>query len=258
MKVVILCGGKGSRIRDAAEDMPKPLIPIGGKPIVWHIMKYYAKAGLTDFVLCLGYKSEKFKDFFLNYHAKIYDFTIDLGKPNKLTFHEPFNESDWRVTLVDTGDETMTASRLRKVRRHLDGEETFCLTYGDGLSDVDIPATLEHHRKAGKIMTITAVHTCGRFGEVRVSDGAVKTFSEKPHRSRERINGGFMVVDNRRVWDHLGEGDDLVLETNLLGPLSEIGELAAYEHNGFWQCMDSPRELDMLNALWASGKAPWK
>ncbi|WP_449243475.1 glucose-1-phosphate cytidylyltransferase [Desulfovibrio sp.] len=258
MKVVILCGGKGSRIRDAAEDLPKPLIPIGGKPIVWHIMKHFAKAGFKDFVLCLGYKSEKFKDFFLNYHSYIYDFTINLGKPHDLVFHEPFNESDWRVTLVDTGDNTMTASRLRKVRKHLDGDDEFLLTYGDGLSDVDIPMVLAHHRKMGKIATITAVHTCGRFGEIRVNDGEVRTFSEKPRRSRERINGGFMVFDNRRVWEHLGEGEDLVLETSLLGPLSEIGELAAYEYDGFWQCMDSPRELDMLNALWASGKAPWK
>lgn len=258
MKAVILCGGKGTRIRDAAENVPKPLVPIGGKPIVWHIMKHYAKFGIKDFILCLGYKGEQFKDFFLNYHSKVYDFTIDLGKPNNLTFHDPFNESDWKVTLVDTGEETMTAGRLRQVRKHLEGEEHFFLTYGDGLSDVDIMAALELHKKTGKITTLTAVHTCGRFGEISVKDGIIRKFSEKPPQSQKRINGGYMVMDNARVWNHIGEDDALVLETDLLSPLSSIGELAAYEHDGFWQCMDSPREFELLNSIWATGRAPWK
>ncbi|MFH1912650.1 MAG: glucose-1-phosphate cytidylyltransferase [Pseudomonadota bacterium] len=258
MKAVILCGGKGTRIRDAAESLPKPLIPIGGKPIVWHIMKHYAKFGIKDFVLCLGYKGEQFKDFFLNYHSKIYDFTINIGRPHDIVYHQPFNESDWSVTLVDTGEDTMTAARLRKVKHHLQGEKHFCLTYGDGLSDIDIDMVVSKHEKTGKIATLTAVHTCGRFGEVRVENGLIREFSEKPPKSKERINGGYMVIDNTRIWDHIGEEDGLVLETDLLDPLSAHGELAAYEHDGFWQCMDSPRELDFLNSIWASGNAPWK
>ncbi len=258
MKVVILCGGKGTRIRDAAENMPKPLIPIGGRPIIWHIMKHYAKHGIKEFILCLGYKGEQFKDFFLNYHSNIYDFTIDIGKPNELIYHQPFEESDWKVTLVDTGVDTMTASRLRKVRHHLEGEKRFCLTYGDGLSNVDLHKVLKKNEETGKIVTLTAVYTCGRFGEVHVDADIVQTFSEKPPRSKERINGGYMVIDNERIWDHIGPKDSLVLETDLLEPLSAIGELSAYKHDGFWQCMDSPREMDFLNELWASGNAPWK
>lgn len=258
MKAVILCGGKGTRIRDAAENLPKPLIPIGGKPMVWHIMNYYAKFGVMDFILCLGYKGELFKDFFLNYHSKIYDFTINIGDPNNIVYHQPFNESDWNVTLVNTGEDTMTAGRLRKVRHHLEGEDRFFLTYGDGLSDIDINEVLAKHDSSGKIATLTAVHTCGRFGEVMVQDGLIQKFKEKPPQSKERINGGYMVIDGKRVWKHIGEEDSLVLETDLLEPLSAVGELAAYEHDGFWQCMDSPRELDYLNGLWASGNAPWK
>lgn len=258
MKLVILCGGRGTRIRDAAENLPKPLIPIGGKPIVWHIMRHYAKFGVTEFILCLGYKGELFKDFFLNYHAKVYDFTINIGDPGNIIYHQPFNESEWRVTLVDTGEDTMTAGRLRKVRAHLEGEKHFFLTYGDGLSDIDVNKTFSRHKEAGKVATVTAVHTSGRFGEVKVDNGLVRSFEEKPPRSEERINGGYMVFDGTRVWDHLGDADDLVLETDLLEPLSAQGELAAYLHDGFWQCMDSPREYDYINHLWASGNAPWK
>ena len=258
MKAVILCGGKGTRIRDAAESLPKPLIPIGGKPIIWHIMKYYAKFGIKDFVLCLGYKGELFKDFFLNYHSMVYDFTINIGKPHEVVYHQPFEESDWNITLVNTGENTMTGARLRKVRHHLEGEDKFCLTYGDGLADVNLHKVLETHDAAGKTITLTAVHACGRFGEIRVNEGLVKQFNEKPPKSKERINGGYMVIDNARIWDHIGPEDDIVLETDVLEPVCARNELAAYKHNGFWQCMDSPRELEYLNNLWDAGKAPWK
>ncbi len=258
MKAVILCGGKGTRMRDASEALPKPLLPIGGKPMVWHIMRHYAKFGIKDFVLCLGYKGEKFKEFFLNFHTQMYDFTLELNNPGQLSYHDEFCEFDWKVTLCDTGEDTMTASRLRKVRRFLENEDDFCLTYGDGLSDVDINALLAHHRRQGCVGTLTAVHTRGRFGEVLIEEGRVCHFNEKPYQSRERINGGFMVFDSRRIWDYIDASDDRVLETDLLMPLMRQGQLAAYTHDGFWQCMDSPREYDLLNTMWNDGEAPWK
>jgi glucose-1-phosphate cytidylyltransferase len=258
VKAVILCGGQGTRIRDASQVLPKPLLAVGGKPILWHIMKGYAVHGVREFVLCLGYRGWLIKEFFLNYRAMTADLTVTLGRGGgiELLGHEV--EEDWRVTLVDTGEETMTGGRVAAIRRHVEGDEPFLLTYGDGVSDVDVTGSIAFHRAHGKVATVTAVRPPGRFGELRLEGGRVTEFNEKPQATEGFINGGFFVLDGRRVWPYLGTDPATVLEREPLRALAREGELAAFPHVGYWQPMDTARELGALNELWAAGRAPWK
>lgn len=254
LPVVILCGGQGTRLREETEFKPKPMVPVGDRPILWHIMKHYAHYGLNRFVLCLGYRGEIIKDYFFNYEAMNSDFTVHLGQ-RRVEFHAT-HEEDWAVTLADTGALAQTGARLRKVRRHLDVER-FCLTYGDGLADVDLDALLAYHRSHGKLVTMTGVHPPSRFGEIRVDGGRVVEFEEKPNMGAGFINGGYFVCE-RGVFDYLDDTDGCIFERGPLERLAADGELMVYEHHGFWQCMDTLRDMTLLNELWASGRAPWR
>ncbi len=258
VKAVILCGGQGTRIRSVDELLPKPMLTIGDRPIVWHIMKLFAHYGVNDFVLCLGYKSWLFKEWFLNYRAMVSDVTIDLSRPGEVKLHGGEATEDWRITLSETGVDTMTGGRLRAVRRHLEPKEPFLLTYGDGVADVDISALLASHRESGKIATVTAVRPPSRFGEMVISDERVESFTEKPQVSEGTVNGGFFVFDGARIWDYLPDDPGLILERAPLQQLAAHGELGAFEHAGFWQPMDTPREYRELNDLWDTGRAPWR
>jgi len=253
MKVVILAGGLGTRLSEETELTPKPMIRIGNAPILWHIMKLYSHYGLTDFVICLGYKGYVIKEYFANYFLHMSDVTFDL-RTNQLHVHANSAEP-WSVTLVDTGATTMTAGRLRRIRPYLDAE-TFCLTYGDGVSDVDVASLIEFHRRQNVRATVTAVRPPGRFGAVEIGGNRVLAFHEKPQGDGGWINGGFFVLEPS-VLD-LIDGDDTVWEREPLERLASAGELAAYEHTGFWQPMDTLRDRTQLEALWQSGKAPWK
>ena len=257
MKTVILCGGQGSRIRGIAGDLPKPMVNIGRFPILWHIMKGYAKWGFSDFVLCLGYQSAAIKDFFVNYQIRTSDVTISLGRNagiECLTAHE---EEDWRVTLAETGFDAMTGARVRRIRRYVQDDDTFMLTYGDGVSDVNVPALLAFHKKHGKAMTVTGVRPPGRFGEIELDGFRVAGFNEKPQATSGRISGGFFVCGSR-LFDYLDDREDLVLELEPMRRVAADGELMMFEHDGFWHPMDTPRDYRLLNDLWESGKAPWK
>lgn len=260
MKTVIFCGGLGTRIRDVADDVPKPLIRIGDRPILWHVMKIYAYYGLTDFVLCLGYKGWLIKEFFLNYHMYVADFTLDLSKPTQVDMHRAHYEQDWRITMAETGIETQTAGRLWQVRRYLEDSELFCVTYGDGVSNIDLDALIAFHKSHGKIGTVTGVHPPGRFGVLDVQDiDGVTTavnFAEKPQTLDGMINGGFFVFDHR-LWDYLSDDRTMPFEQAPLRSLAAAGELAVYEHKGFWQPMDTLREWKLLNNMWQSGNTPW-
>jgi glucose-1-phosphate cytidylyltransferase len=257
MKVVILCGGRGTRLQEETEFRPKPMVPIGDRPILWHIMKLFSHAGLRDFVLCLGYKGNMIKEYFLNYEAMNNDFTICLGKPHPIQFHGAHSEQDFRVCLADTGLETLTGGRLKRVAAHID-TDAFILTYGDGLADIDICALLDFHRAHGKIATVTTVRPISRFGVPELgAEGRVVQFSEKPQ-TQGWVSAGFFVF-HRRVFDYLEkEGDDCVLERTPLERLAADGELMAYRHHGFFFAMDTYREYQQLNELWAKGAAPWK
>jgi glucose-1-phosphate cytidylyltransferase len=255
VKVVILCGGLGTRLREETEFRPKPMAPIGGRPILWHIMKYYAAFGHKEFILCLGYKGEVIKEYFRNYHWNTSDVTMKLGAHPEVRYHTNHDEEDWTVTLLDTGLQTQTGGRLRRALEHVD-DSTFLLTYGDGVTDSDINAAVDFHGKHGRIATLTAVHPAGRFGELEMDGDYVKSFREKPERDDLFINGGFFVFD-KRIGDYLVD-DATVLEREPLERLGRDGELQAYRHSGFWQCMDTYREQLHLESVWASGKAPWK
>ncbi len=258
MKAVILCGGQGTRIRDANEVLPKPLLPIGNKPIVWHIMKSYAVHGVKDFVLCLGYKGWLIKEFFLNYRAMTADLTVNLGRSGGVEIHNGNGFQDWSVTLAETGDATQTGGRVAAIRRYVESEEFFCVTYGDGVSDIDVSKLIAFHLSHRKIATVTAVRPPGRFGEMLIGNAAVTRFNEKPPQAEGYINGGFFVFDAKRIWDYLPNRQDLILERDPLCRLAEDGQLMAYSHCGFWQPMDTSREYLQLNEMWASGHAPWK
>ena len=257
MRVVILCGGQGTRIRDVSENIPKPMLPIGGRPIVWHIMKSYASHGFDDFVLCLGYKGWLIKEFFLNYATMMTDCTVRLGKPDEVVTHNAHGESDWSVTLADTGEETMTGGRVSAIRRYVEHDDLFMLTYGDGVSDVNIKELLAFHRAHGKIATVTAVRPPGRFGEMAMNGPTVTEFNEKPQATSGFINGGFFVIDAKRIWPYIS-GPQIVFEQEPLKRLARENELVAFEHRGFWQPMDTFREYSLLNDLWTRSKAPWK
>jgi glucose-1-phosphate cytidylyltransferase len=257
MKAVILCGGKGTRIRDVTENVPKPMLPIGDRPILWHIMKGYAAHGIEDFVLCLGYKSWAVKEFFLNYRAMSSDVTVSLGGESAIRYDASPLEQ-WRVTLAETGIETMTGARVAAIRRYVEEDDAFCLTYGDGVADIDVGRLLAFHREHGRVATLSAVRPVSRFGELSLDGSAVREFREKPRATSGLINGGFFVFDAKRIWPYLAGGDDLVLEREPLQRLAAEGQLMAYIHEGFWEPMDTQREYTMLNELWASGKAPWR
>jgi glucose-1-phosphate cytidylyltransferase len=256
MKVVILCGGKGTRLREETEFRPKPMVPIGNRPILWHIMKTYAAFGHTDFVLCLGYKGDSIKDWFRNFDWMVSDVTLRLGRGD-VTFHRPSDDDDWTVTLADTGEETMTGGRVKRIERYLGDDEEFLLTYGDGVGNVDIAASIDYHRRTGKTLTLTGVRPPGRFGELQVDDGIVTTFFEKPQVTAGRINGGYFVA-NRGLFRYLNDDPGLVLEQEPLTALSSAGELACFFHDGFWQPMDTYQEFLLLNRMWDEGRAAWR
>ena len=258
MKAVILCGGKGTRIRDASELLPKPMLPIGGRPILWHIMKIYAHYGIKDFVLCLGYKGWVIKEFFLNYCAKMSDITVSLDKEMPATYHNHSGEQDWKVTLVETGDIAQTGARIWKAGRYLEDCEKFCVTYGDGVADVNIKELLENHEKSGLLGTITGVHPSGRFGEMEIEKNLIIEFDEKPNVSTGMINGGFMVFDRKVIDKYFKPGDDLILERHVLTNMVKDKQLGVFKHNGFWQCVDTLREYNILNSMWDNNNAYWK
>jgi glucose-1-phosphate cytidylyltransferase len=258
MKVVIFCGGKGTRLREETEYRPKPMVPIGHRPILWHIMKLYAHYGHKEFVLCLGYKGEIIQNFFRNYPWMTSDVTLRLGRESEVKFHDHHPEEDWAVTLAYTGEETMTAQRLKKIERYIGTDETFLLTYGDGVGDVHIPSVIAQHQRQRALLTVTAVHPPGRFGDLNLDEGdRVTGFNEKPQAEGGWINGGFFAV-SRRVFDYLENVDDVMLERGPLGDLAAKGDLAAYRHEGFWQPMDTYQEFLFLNRLWRENRAPWK
>ncbi len=256
MKVVILCGGLGTRLREETEYRPKPMVPVGGRPILWHIMKLYARHGHKEFVLCLGYKGDVIKDYFRNYLWNTSDVTLKLGRNPQIRYHSNHDEEDWTVTLLETGLETQTGGRLRRALPFV-GDDTFLFTYGDGLSDSDINASIAFHREHGAVATMTAVKPSGRFGELAMDGRTITAFREKPEQESGYINGGFMVLD-KRVAGYLDDSDTCVFERGPLERLTREGQLKAYCHDGFWQCMDTYREQQMLDQMWRSGNAPWK
>jgi len=254
MKAVILAGGLGTRLSEETLVKPKPMIEIGGKPILWHILKTYSHHGINDFIICLGYKGYLIKEYFANYLLHNSDLTIDLAA-NRIDILERHAEP-WRITLVDTGESTQTGGRLRRVRRFLEGEETFCFTYGDGVGDIDISALIRYHRAHGKAATVTAVAPPGRFGALRLAGERVTAFTEKPSGDGGLINGGYFILDFSTL--DLIEGDDMSWEGRPIAALVQQGELAAYHHTGFWHPMDTLRDRQYLEQLWASGSAPWQ
>ena len=255
MKVVILAGGYGTRIAEETDIKPKPMVQIGNKPILWHIMKIYSAHGFNDFVILLGYKGYFIKEYFANYFLHQSDITIDLQN-NEMTVHNNTSEP-WRVTLVDTGLDAMTGSRVKQAERYLK-DETFLLTYGDGVSDVDITQSVAFHKEHGKVLTMTAIQPEARFGNLDFGDNTqVKQFTEKPKSEGGWINGGFFVCEPK-IFDYLEEDENCVLEQGPLQQLAQDGELVAYKHNGFWQCMDTLRDNQKLNQLWKEKQAPWK
>jgi glucose-1-phosphate cytidylyltransferase len=254
MKVVILAGGLGTRISEETHLKPKPMIDIGGKPILWHVMKIYSAHGVNEFVICCGYKGYVIKEYFTNYFLHMSDVTFDMGK-NKMKLHHQKAEP-WKVTLVDTGEDTLTGGRLRRVASYVKDEDAFCFTYGDGVADIDISAEITFHKQHGKWATVTAVQPPGRYGALQVDGSKVAAFTEKPRGDGGLINGGFFVLSPKCL--DLIEGDQSSWEGEPLIKLSAMGQMMAYEHGGFWQPMDTLRDKNLLEDLWRSGKAPWK
>ncbi|UVE64737.1 glucose-1-phosphate cytidylyltransferase [Burkholderia pyrrocinia] len=254
MKAVILAGGLGTRISEDTVNRPKPMIEIGGKPILWHIMKIYSAYGVNDFVICCGYKGYMIKEYFANYFLHTSDVTFDM-RTNEMQVHQRYSEP-WKVTLVDTGESTMTGGRLRRVKNFVKDEEAFCFTYGDGLSDVNITQLVEYHQKSSALATLVAAFPPGRFGALDIHDNKVTSFKEKPKGDGGMINGGFFVLSPKVI--DLISGDACVWEQEPLERLAEQGNLAAYEHEGFWQPMDTLRDKLLLEKLWQTNEAPWK
>jgi|TARA_R110000744_G_scaffold128812_1_gene236080 glucose-1-phosphate cytidylyltransferase len=254
MKAVILAGGLGTRLSEETSLRPKPMIEVGGKPILWHIMKMYAYHGITDFIVCCGYRGYVIKEYFANYFLHMSDVTFNM-KDNKMTVHQKRAEP-WTVTLVDTGENSMTGGRLSRVAEHIRDEDAFCFTYGDGVCDVDIAETIRFHNMHGKQATLTATYPPGRFGALDMEDGVVRSFKEKPKGDGAMINGGFFVLSPKVL--ELIDGDGSTWEQEPLMSLAERGELMAFKHKGFWQPMDTLRDKHYLEALWNSGRAPWK
>ena len=256
MKVVILCGGMGTRLKEETEFRPKPMVNIGDRPILWHIMKIYAHYSYQDFVLALGYKGEMIKNYFCHYELMNNDVTIELGKPENICIHQRHDENGWKITLVNTGEKALKGSRLKKVQKYISGD-TFMVTYGDGLASIDINALIDFHKGHGKLATLTGINPSSRFGELKVNGNKVEAFSEKPKDGDGLINGGFFVF-NRDVFDYLSEDDSCDLEIGALEEIARQGQLMVYKHPGFWACMDTLRDMDYLNRLWAEERAEWK
>ncbi len=256
MKVVILCGGAGTRLREETEFRPKPMVNIGPYPILWHIMKYYSQFGFKEFVLALGYKGDMIKNYFCHYELMNNDVTIELGQPEKTCIHYAHDEAGWKITLADTGEKSLKGARLKKVEKYIVGD-TFMMTYGDGIADVDIGKLLAFHQAHGKMATVTGINIASRFGELKIDGDSVETFSEKPQDGKGFINGGFFVF-SRKILDYLTTDDLCDLE---VGPLEQIageGQLMVYKHRGFWACMDTLRDMEYLNKIWNDGRARWK
>ncbi|VVE56097.1 nucleotidyl transferase [Pandoraea aquatica] len=254
MKAVILAGGLGTRISEETSVRPKPMVEVGGKPILWHIMKIYSHYGINDFIICCGYRGYVIKEYFANYFLHMSDVTFDMSN-NRMEVHQRYAEP-WRVTLVDTGEATMTGGRLRRVREYVESDDAFCFTYGDGVSDVDIGRLVAFHKEQKVLATLTATYPPGRFGALDIHDDRVSTFKEKPKGDGGLINGGFFVLSPKVI--DLIDGDDTIWEQRPLEILAARNELAAFAHEGFWQPMDTLRDKTHLEALWASGSAPWK
>ena len=252
MKVIILAGGFGTRLSEYTESIPKPMVTIGGKPILWHIMNTYAKFDHKDFYVALGYKADVIKEYFLNYRALNSNFTVDLSN-GSITEHRK-DVLDWKVTLVDTGLNSMTGGRIKRMQNFI-GNEPFLLTYGDGVADIDLDALVKFHKSHGKMVTVSAVHPGARFGELDINNNVVTSFKEKPQTKQGWINGGYFVIDP--AFFDLIEGDDTILEKEPLERAAQMGELMSYQHEGFWQCIDTKRDRDGLEGLWKSGNAPW-
>ena len=253
MKAVILAGGLGTRLSEETLVKPKPMVDIGGKPILWHVMKIYSSHGINEFIICLGYKGYMVKEYFANYFLHSSDVTFDMARNNMEIHHH--NAEHWLVTLIDTGDTTMTGGRLKRVSRYLD-DATFCLTYGDGVGDIDISAAIEFHRSTGRLATVTATQPPSRFGALNLDGDTVVGFEEKPRDNSSWINGGFFVL-SRRVLEYI-DGDDTVWEREPLERLAREGQLVAFRHYGFWKPMDTLRDKIQLEQLWESGEAPWR
>lgn len=254
--VVILCGGLGTRLREETEYRPKPMVEIGNRPILWHIMRLYAHHGFKEFVCCLGYKGMMIKEYFLNYQPLVTDFTIRLGEAPAVSYLNGHEVVDWQITMAETGQDTMTGARVKRIQKYIDADR-FMLTYGDGLANINIDRLLEFHKAHGKLVTVTGVRPPSRFGEMHVAKGVVRSFDEKPQISEGLVNGGFFVCE-RGFFDYLSAEEDCVLEQDPLRRVAEDGQLAAYSHDGFWQCMDTYREWQMLTKLWETNEAPWK
>lgn len=252
MKAVILAGGYGTRISEETQLKPKPMVEIGGKPILWHIMKHYSVHNINDFIICLGYKGYMIKEYFANYFLHMSDVTLDI-KNNKMEVHQKFAEP-WKITLVDTGEKTMTGGRIKRIQKYVD--DTFCLTYGDGLSNVNISATIESHKQNEVIGTLTAIKSVSRFGKISIKDKKIINFEEKPTSSLDWINGGFFVFEPS-IMEYIKD-DNTILEREPLEKLVKDGELGVYKHDDFWYPMDTLRERNYLEELWTNGRAPWK
>ena len=252
MKVVILAGGFGTRLSEYTENIPKPMVKIGNKPILWHIMNRYAKFGHNEFFLALGYKSEVVKDFFLKYHSLNADVSVDLSNGAVKLFHQ--ENIDWKVNLINTGLDSMTGGRVKRLQNFI-GNESFMLTYGDGLSDVDFDALLKFHQSHGKMVTVTGVHPSARFGEMTIEDSRVISFEEKPQVVDGWVNGGFMIIEPS-FFEYI-DSDKTILEQEPLQAVARMGELMCFPHEGFWQCMDTKRDRDLLQELWSNNNAPW-
>lgn len=256
MKVAILCGGLGTRLREETEFRPKPMVNIGSRPILWHIMKYFSCFGLHEFVLALGYKSEVIRNYFCHYEIMNNDVTVELGKPNNLFIHHTPAEENWKITLVDTGEKTLKGGRLKKLKKYIPSD-TFILTYGDGIANVDITALLNFHKAHGRIGTVTGVNPAARFGELGIDGSRVIEFREKSQKGDNFINGGFFVF-NQAIFDYLTTDDSCDLEVGSLEKLANDSELMVFRHPGFWACMDTLRDMEYLNRLWDDGGADWK
>ena len=256
MKAVILSGGYGTRIRDVAQDIPKPMISIGNYPILWHIMKGYDHFGIKDFILCLGYKSDVIKDYFLNYRNRQNDFTLDIST-QRVQYHTNMVTEDWRITFLETGLNSQTGARVFRVKEYLEKEDYFMLTYGDGVSNINIDELLKFHKSHGKLMTVTGGRPPGRFGELETDGNKVTGFNEKPQVTEGWISAGFFVC-SRKVLDYLTPNEDLIFEKEPIHNIVQDNQLMVYKHYGFWHPMDTPRDYKLLNQLWSQDKAPWK
>ena len=256
MKVVILAGGLGTRLREETEYRPKPMVTIGNRPILWHIMKIYAHYGFHEFIICLGYKGELIKKYFYDYEILHNDFTIELGEPKQITIHNHHDEHHWKITLADTGEYALKGARLKRIEKYIDGER-FLLTYGDDVANINIPELLAFHNDHGKLATVTGIIPTSRFGELKINGNTVESFSEKPRASHSWINGGFFVC-NRKIFEYLSDDDSCDLEYGVLEQIAQDGQLMVYKHTGFWACMDTYRDMEYLNTLWNKKKAEWK